>query len=200
MKPQGRLFVIAAPSGAGKTTLRDYLLRTHPRLYFSVSATTRKPRAGEVIHKDYHFVTPEQYQDLLARDEFLEHAEVFGNYYGTLRAPVAEQLAAGNDVLLDVDTKGAKQVKERMPEAVLIFILPPSMAELERRLRQRGTDSEAVIQRRLREANHEMSQRHFFDYMLVNDNLAQAQRALDAILYPQANAHAPQPVSLAHHA
>ncbi|MCX7846450.1 MAG: guanylate kinase [bacterium] len=184
-KPRrGRLFVIAAPSGAGKTTLRDYLLSRHPELYFSVSATTRQPRPGEVIHKDYHFMTLEEYQRHLANGDFLEHAEVFGNLYGTLRKPVEEALAAGRDVLLDVDTKGAKQVKEKIPEAVLIFIMPPSMEELERRLRSRKTDSEETIQRRLREADIEMAQRHFFDYIIVNDDLAKAERELERLLYP----------------
>jgi guanylate kinase len=183
--PRGKVFVIAAPSGAGKTTLRDYLLRTHPDLYFSVSATTRTPRPGEVIHKDYHFMSTAQYDAHLAHDDFLEHAEVFGNYYGTLRAPVEEQLRAGRNVLLDVDTKGAKQVKAKMPDAVLIFIMPPSLEELERRLRTRNTDSEDVIQRRLREARHEIDQRQHFDFIVVNDVLDDAQHALDAIMYPE---------------
>jgi len=186
---RGRLFVIAAPSGAGKTTLRDFLLTRHPDLYFSVSATTRKPRPGEVIHKDYHFMSVEEYQRHLERGDFLEHAEVFGNLYGTLRQPIEDALAAGRNVLLDVDTKGAKQVKAKMPGAVLIFIMPPSMEELERRLRSRKTDSEETIQRRLREAGIEMAQRHFFDHMIVNDDLATAQQQLDALLYPPS----PQP-------
>ncbi len=182
--PRGRLFVIAAPSGAGKTTLRDFLLTRHPDLYFSVSATTRRPRPGEVIHKDYHFMTKDVYDQHLAQGAFLEHAEVFGNYYGTLRAPVEEQLAAGRDVLLDVDTKGARQVKQRMPDALLVFIMPPSMQELERRLRARGADREADIQRRLREAQYEMDQRGIFDHIVVNDRLTDAQRALEQLFYP----------------
>ncbi len=182
--PAGRLFVIAAPSGAGKTTLRDFLLTRHPDLYFSVSATTRQPRPGEIIHKDYHFMSRAEYDRHLAHGDFLEHAEVFGNLYGTLRQPIEDALRAGRNVLLDVDTKGARQVKEKMPDAVLIFIMPPSMEELERRLRRRNTDSEEVIQRRLREAGIEMDQRHFFDHMLVNDNLETAQRQLELLLYP----------------
>lgn len=189
---RGRLFVITAPSGAGKTTLRDYLLTRHPDLYFSVSATTRQPRPGEVIHKDYHFMTVEEYQRHLANGDFLEHAEVFGNLYGTLRQPVEEALAAGRNVLLDVDTKGAKQVKEKMPEAVLIFIMPPSMEELERRLRNRKTETEETIQRRLREAHVEMAQRHFFDHIIVNDDLARAQRELEELLYPGFTAAEPE--------
>lgn len=189
--PRGRLFVIAAPSGAGKTTLRDYLLTRHPDLYFSVSATTRQPRPGEVIHKDYHFMSVDEYNRHLANGDFLEHAEVFGNLYGTLRQPIEEALAAGRNVLLDVDTKGAKQVKEKMPDAVLIFIMPPSTEELERRLRSRKTDSEETIQRRLREAHIEMAQRHFFDHMIVNDDLATAQRQLEELLYPGFNTAAP---------
>lgn len=183
---RGKLFVITAPSGAGKTTLRDYLLTTYPDLYFSVSATTRTPRRGEVINKDYHFMTPEEYRAHQEKGDFLEHAEVFGNYYGTLRTPIEHHLAQGKDVLLDVDTKGARQVKEKMPEAVLIFIMPPSMEELERRLRARNTDTEEVIQRRLKEASYEMDQRHIFDYCIVNDDLSTAQKELSAILYPDA--------------
>jgi guanylate kinase len=125
-----KLFVIAAPSGAGKTTLRDFLLTRHPNLYFSVSTTTRQPRVNEVIHKDYHFITTNEYNQHCDNGNFLEHAEVFGNYYGTLRQPIEEKLQQGCNVLLDVDTKGAKQVKDQMPEAVLIFIMPPTMAEL----------------------------------------------------------------------
>ena len=180
-----RVFVIAAPSGAGKTTLRDYLLKHHPDLYFSVSATTRTPRAGEVIHKDYHFMTKEEYDRHRAQDDFLEHAEVFGNYYGTLRQPVEKNLRAGRKVLLDVDTRGARQVKQKMPEAVLIFIMPPSMEELEKRLRSRGTESEEIIQQRLNEARHEIARNDFFDYIVINDNLAAAQRALDCIIYSE---------------
>lgn len=183
--PRGKVFVIAAPSGAGKTTLRDYLLHAHPDLYFSVSATTRTPRTGEVIHKDYHFMSKAQYDQHLAHGDFLEHAEVFGNYYGTLRAPVEEQLSQGRNVLLDVDTKGARQVKEQMPEALLVFIMPPSIEELERRLRTRNTDCEEVIQRRLREARYEIDQRQCFDFIVVNDTLSNAQAALDAIMYPE---------------
>jgi guanylate kinase len=180
---RGKLFVIAAPSGAGKTTLRDYLLTKHPELYFSVSVTTRRPRPNEIIHKDYHFMTPEEYARHRENGDFLEHAEVFGNYYGTLREPIEEKMAQGKDVLLDVDTKGAKQVKEQIPDAMLIFIMPPSPEELERRLRSRGTDDEEVISRRLKEAQYEMDQRDFFDYCVVNDDLETAQKELDELLY-----------------
>jgi len=181
----GKLFVITAPSGAGKTTMRNYLLENHPDLYFSVSATTRKPRPGEVIHKDYHFMTQEEYNQHLENNNFLEHAEVFGNYYGTLKQPIVERLKKGINVLLDVDTKGAKQVKEKIPDAVLIFIEPPSMEELERRLRNRGTESEEVICKRLREAEFEMAQSDFFDYRIVNDALDVAQKDIEKILYPE---------------
>lgn len=164
--------------------MRDYLLRSHPDLYFSVSATTRQPRAGEVIHKDYHFMTRAEFDQRRVRNEFLEFADVFGNCYGTLRQPVEDKLATGCNVLLDIDTVGAAQVKERMPEAILIFIEPPSMAELERRLRARGTESEEALQRRLREATREMAARHLFDHVVVNDVLVDAQQRLDAIMYP----------------
>lgn len=182
---KGELFVITAPSGAGKTTMRNYLLKNHPDLYFSVSATTRQPRPGEIIHKDYHFMTQEKYNEHLENDNFLEHAEVFGNYYGTLKQPIVDRLEKGIDVLLDVDTKGARQVKEKIPNAVLIFIEPPSMDELERRLRSRGTESEEVVCKRLREAAFEMEQRNFFDYRVVNDNLNEAQKDIENILYPE---------------
>jgi len=181
----GKLFVITAPSGAGKTTLRNYLLENHPNLYFSVSATTRQPRPEEIIHKDYHFMTREKYNEHLENNNFLEHAEVFGNYYGTLKRPIVDRLEKGIDVLLDVDTKGAKQVKEKIPDAVLIFIEPPSMDELERRLRNRGTESEEVICKRLKEAEVEMVQKNFFDYRVVNDNLNKAQKDIENILYPE---------------
>ena len=184
IEKKGKLFVITAPSGAGKTTMRNYLLENYPNLYFSVSATTRQPRPAEVIHKDYHFMTQEKYNEHLENNNFLEHAEVFGNYYGTLKKPIVDRLENGVDVLLDVDTKGAKQVKEKIPDAVLIFIEPPSMVELERRLRSRGTESEEVICKRLREAAFEMEQRTFFDYRVVNDNLKTAQKDIENILFP----------------
>jgi len=185
LNTKGKLFVITAPSGAGKTTMRNYLLENHPDLYFSVSATTRQPRPGEVIHKDYHFMTTEEYNKHLENGNFLEYAEVFGNYYGTLKQPIVDRLEKGINVLLDVDTKGARQVKEKIPEAVLIFIEPPSMDELERRLRSRGTESEEVICKRLREAEFEMRQRDFFDYRVVNDVLETAQKEIENILYPK---------------
>ena len=182
---KGKLFVITAPSGAGKTTMRNYLLENNPELYFSVSATTRQPRPEEVIHKDYHFMTQEEYNNHLNNNNFLEYAEVFGNYYGTLKQPILERLEKGIDVLLDVDTKGAKQVKQKIPNAILIFIEPPSMEELERRLRSRGTESEEVICKRLREAEFEMAQRDFFDYRVANDILEDARKEIDNILYPK---------------
>ncbi len=182
---KGKLFVITAPSGAGKTTMRNYLLENNPDLYFSVSATTRQPRPEEVIHKDYHFMTQEKYNNHLNNNNFLEHAEVFGNYYGTLKQPILERLEKGIDVLLDVDTKGAKQVKQKISEAILIFIEPPSMEELERRLRSRGTESEEVICKRLREAEFEMAQRDFFDYRVVNDVLEDARKEIGNILSPR---------------
>jgi guanylate kinase len=185
LNTKGKLFVITAPSGAGKTTMRNYLLENHPDLYFSVSATTRQPRPEEVIHKDYHFMATEEYNKHLEDGNFLEYAEVFGNYYGTLKQPIVDRLENGINVLLDVDTKGARQVKEKIPEAVLIFIEPPSMDELERRLRSRGTESEEVICKRLREAEFEMGQRDFFDYRVVNDVLETAQKEIENILYPK---------------
>jgi len=129
-------------------------------------------------------MTPAEYKKHLKEGDFLEHAEVFGNYYGTLRQPIDDCLENGQNVLLDVDTKGALQVKEKIPEAMLIFIEPPSMEELEKRLRGRGTESEEVIKRRLKEAQVEMDKRHLFDFLVVNDNLEQAQKDLDSLMYP----------------
>ncbi|HET7649889.1 MAG TPA: guanylate kinase [Gammaproteobacteria bacterium] len=179
---RGRLYLITAPSGAGKTSLVKALVQSHPRLEFSISYTTRPKRPTETEGRDYHFVGVDEFRRMIEAGEFLEHAQVFDNYYGTARHTVESSLGAGRDVLLEIDWQGARQVREALPEAVSIFILPPSRAELERRLRNRGTDSDEVIARRLRDAVADMSHWSEFDYVVVNDNFALAQTALGDIL------------------
>jgi guanylate kinase len=171
---RGRLFVIAAPSGAGKTSLVRALMEREPGLRFSISYTTRKPRPSEIHGRDYFFVAKEDFERMVAGGEFLEHARVFDNYYGTARAQVEVSLAAGQDLILEIDWQGAQQVRAALPECLSIFILPPSRAELERRLRGRATDSEDVIQRRLSDAAADIAHWSEFDYVVVNDDFAQA--------------------------
>jgi guanylate kinase len=181
-KTRGRLWVIAAPSGAGKTSLVRELLERDPRLRFSISYTTRARRSSEVDERDYFFVTPEQFQELVQRNAFLEHAQVFDNWYGTSREQVDRLLDAGHSVLLEIDWQGARQVRERAPEAGSIFILPPNVAELERRLRLRGTDSEATIRRRLRDSLADMTHWDEFEHVVVNDDFEAAAGRLAAII------------------
>jgi guanylate kinase len=187
---QGRLFVITAPSGAGKTTLTRALLAADPDLRFSVSYTTRPPRAGEVDGKDYFFVDRPRFEGMIAAGELLEHAQVFGNYYGTGRAQIERHTSAGHNVILDIDWQGARQVRSRMAESVLVFIMPPSTGELERRLRGRATDSDEVIARRLSEALADMAHWDEFDYVVINDDVPAALAALQAILDGRGAAHA----------
>jgi guanylate kinase len=178
---RGHLFVIAAPSGAGKTSLLHALMRRRPGVGFSVSCTTRQPRAGEQDGRDYHFIGREEFERLVAAGEFIEHASVFGNLYGTRRSVVEPALAAGRDLVLEIDWQGARQVRERLPEAVQIFILPPSRAELEARLRKRGSDSDEAIARRLGESVEEMSHWREFDYVIVNRDFDGALAELEAV-------------------
>lgn len=178
---RGRVFVIAAPSGAGKTSLVKKLLENDPNRRFSVSTTTREQREGEVDGVDYHFVDDAEFRRLLAADAFLEHARVFDNWYGTTRAAVESERAAGHDVILEIDWQGARQVRDRLPECIGIFILPPSRAELERRLRSRATDSDEVIARRLRDAAADIAHWEEFDHVVVNDRLEAALAALEAV-------------------
>lgn len=182
MNKPGRLLLIAAPSGAGKTSLVRELLRSHPNLRFSVSYTTRPRRPNEVDGRDYHFVDEAEFARMAAAGEFLEHARVFDYGYGTARRSVRAELNQGHDVLLEIDWQGAAQVRTAMPEALSIFILPPSRAELESRLRTRATDSEAVIQRRLRDAVGDMSHWREFAYVVVNDAFPRALQELEEIL------------------
>lgn len=178
----GKLFVISAPSGAGKTTLVKELVNGDPGIVFSISYTTRPKRPGEVDGKDYFFVGKPEFETMAAAGEFLEHARVFDNYYGTHRGQVAEQLARGRHVVLEIDWQGAQQVRAAMPEAKTVFILPPSRTELERRLRSRATDSEETIARRLREAQTDMSHWSEFDYVVVNDRFDAALESLRQIV------------------
>jgi len=179
---RGRLFVFAAPSGAGKTTLVHALVTKHPELRFSISYTTREPRVNEAHEVDYLFVSKDEFMRLRDAGEMLEYAEVFDNYYATSRSQVENHLAQNRDVVLEIDWQGARQVRESMPECVTVFILPPSFAELERRLRDRRTDSAAVIARRLQDAHSDMSHWQEFDYVIINDDLGQAVIDLEAVL------------------
>jgi guanylate kinase len=178
----GTLFVVAAPSGAGKSTLVNALLEREPAISLSVSHTTRPPRAGEEYGRHYYFVERDAFEREVADGVFLEHAEVHGNLYGTSRAVVQSLLAQGRDVLLEIDWQGAEQIRRSKPDCVSVFILPPSRAELERRLRGRGSDSAEVIERRLRNSRGEIAHAHEFDYILVNDVFEQAVADLQAIV------------------
>jgi guanylate kinase len=182
MVRSANLFVIAAPSGAGKTTLVHALVKRNPDLQFSVSYTTRKQRKNEVDGRDYFFVNEQRFLELKGQHELLESAVVFDNHYGTSRTQVQQYLDAGQSVILEIDWQGAQQVRESMPACVSIFILPPSRTELERRLRDRQTDSEEVIERRLRDALGDMSHWDEFDYVIINDDLELAVSNLEAVL------------------
>jgi guanylate kinase len=171
---RGKLFVIAAPSGAGKTSLVKALLERTPALHVSVSHTTRNKRPTEEHGREYYFVSVPEFQSLVEKDEFLEHARVFDNYYGTGREPVEAQLGKGHDVVLEIDWQGARQVRKALPECKTIFILPPSRRALEERLRNRATDSNEVIERRLRDAVGDMTHSREFDYVVVNDDFEHA--------------------------
>jgi guanylate kinase len=179
---RGRLFVVAAPSGAGKTSLVRALMEREPGLRFSISYTTRRQRPREQHGRDYFFVDREEFDRMVEAGEFLEHAQVFDNRYGTARRVVEEALAAGQDLILEIDWQGARQVRAALPECVSVFILPPSRVELERRLRGRGTDSEEVIRRRLRDAASDMTHWDEFDYVVVNDDFDKALGELCAIV------------------
>ena len=195
----GNLFIISAPSGSGKSTLTNEVRHVVPNLEFSISYTTRPPRGSEQSGREYFFVSREEFERMLAEDEFLEYAEVFGNYYGTAKRFLREATARGHDLLLDIDVQGAAQVKQKVSEAVSIFILPPSRAELERRLRRRAEadddlqrkllgdgarpfNTEDIIQRRLQTASREIENFSQYDYILVNDRLEQSIDTLKSIV------------------
>lgn len=176
------VFIVSAPSGSGKSTLVSRLLKRDSSLLFSVSYTTRAARGNEVDGEDYRFVSREDFERRIAAGEFLEHAEVFGNYYGTHRGILEQARTAGRDLVLDIDVQGARQLKCQIPEAVTVFILAPSRQILEHRLRARGEDREDVIERRLREAAEEIRNYHAYDYILVNRDLEQSDQTLSAIV------------------
>lgn len=182
---RGKLFVIAAPSGAGKTSLVRALMQRRPALRFSISYTTRQQRPNERHSHDYFFVDKLEFERMVAAQEFLEHARVFDNYYGTSRAQVERLLDDSQDVLLEIDWQGAQQIRRALPECRTIFVLPPSREALEQRLRSRGTDAEDVIARRLRDSLADLSHWNEFDYIVVNDDFERATADLEAIVTGQ---------------
>jgi guanylate kinase len=179
---KGRLFIFSAASGTGKTSLAKALVERLPDLAFSVSHTTRAPRPGEQHGVHYYFVNQTQFDEMVAADRFLEHANVFGNSYGTSRAATENLLRQGKNIILDIDWQGARAIKEKMPESVSVFILPPSRAALEQRLTGRGQDTPEVIARRMREAVSEMSHYQEFDHVVVNDDFEAALKDLQTVI------------------
>lgn len=179
---EGSLYVISGPSGAGKGTLVSRVLEVCPDIVLSISATTRKPREGELDGVHYHFLSVDEFEDTIAHDGFIEWAKVHSNYYGTPLAPIKGHLAAGDTVLLEIDVQGAFQVLEKLPQAKLIFIAPPSIEELERRLRGRGTETDDVIAQRLANATGEMEASRDYDHIIVNDDLERATKELVRVL------------------
>ena len=182
MREKGKLIVISGPSGAGKSTVVFKAIEGREDICFSTSVTTRSPRPGEVDGREYFFVNFERFREMVENDELLEHAEYVANRYGTPRAYVEQRMSEGMNVLLDIEVQGARQVRKKMPEAVLIFIAPPSIEELERRLRGRGTDTEAAIEGRLIRARQEFQEADFYDYLIVNDDVEKAASKLNAII------------------
>jgi guanylate kinase len=178
----GLLFVVSAPSGTGKTTVVEELARCCPTVRQSLSYTSRRARPGEADGVDYNFVSRQTFEDMVARDEFLEWADIFGDLYGTCRADTERALSAGWDLILVIDVQGARQVRARLPHAVAVFVLPPSFEVLEARLRGRAKDSEAAIQRRLETARREVDAVHEYDYVVVNDVLERCVEEIDAIV------------------
>ena len=183
--PQGTLFIVSAPSGAGKTSLVRELIESLDGIRVSVSHTTRAQRRGEVDGVNYHFVNIAEFEAMISQGEFFEYAQVFDNFYGTSRSAVEALLKAGQDVILEIDWQGAQQVREQVPDSVSIFILPPSCDELERRLANRSTDAHATIARRMRDAVSEMSHYDEYDYLVINDDFTTALRELQALVIAQ---------------
>ena len=181
-KTRGQLVVLSGPSGVGKSTVISELLSQRDNIYFSVSFTTRAPRVGEADGINYNFVAREQFEAMIANDELLEYAEYVNNYYGTSLKLIQEKMDAGIDVLLDIEVQGAAKVRAKCPDAVFIFIIPPSFEELSRRLRGRNTDSEEVIAGRLQKAREEYREIHRYDYLVVNDKVSAAAAEINAIL------------------
>jgi guanylate kinase len=194
LQRRGLMLVLSSPSGAGKTTLSRRLLQTDPDIVMSVSATTRAPRPNEVEGQDYFFVSPAKFDEMVEAGEFLEHANVFGNKYGTPRGAVMAALEAGKDVLFDIDCQGTQQLKVQAREDLAsVFVLPPSKAELERRLRIRAQDSETVVRQRMAKASDELSHWAEYDYLLLNDDIQHAQGKLEEILRVERSRRARQP-------
>lgn len=183
---RGKLVVLTGPSGVGKGTLLRSLLQRHPDLYLSVSATTRSPRPGEVDGKNYYFVSRSAFEQMVAEGEFLEWAEFAGNYYGTPRTPVEKKIAEGKWVILEIELQGARQIRKNFPDALRIFILPPSIPELEYRIRNRGQDTEEAISRRLQRAQEEIDAASEFDIQIVNDDFEKALDRIEAALFATA--------------
>ena len=182
MQEKGKLIVISGPSGAGKSTVVFKAIEGREDVCFSTSVTTRKPRPGEVDGREYFFVDPDRFKEMVENDELLEHAEYVANSYGTPRAYVEEKLEAGVNVLLDIEVQGARQVHEKMPDAVKIFIIPSSLETLEKRLKGRGTDTERAIEARLIRARQEYQEADFYDYLIINDDADKAAKELSAII------------------
>jgi guanylate kinase len=181
-KRQGIIFILSAPSGAGKTTLYHGLRKAYPEIKLSVSCTTRAQRKGEVNGQDYRFIRVEQFEAMKSNGEFAEWASVHGNSYGTPRKPLDHSVQSGSDILLDIDVQGARQIKQAYPNAVSIFLLPPSLRELRRRLAARGTDGKEIIRRRLANAQDEIKARIYYDYYVVNREVNEAVRVLSSIV------------------
>ncbi len=179
---RGKTFIVSGPSGVGKSTVLNALLERRSNVYFSVSATTRDPRPGEEDGVHYHFLDVDTFRSWIVNDEFLEYAEYVGNFYGTPKKYVDAAMNGGKDVILDIEVQGAIQVTSKRPDTVRIFIAPPSWAELERRLTERGTDSQEKIQKRLLRAKVEFQTAHTYDYFVINDTVENAVRELDAIM------------------
>ena len=182
MSDRGKLIVISGPSGAGKSTVVFKAIEGRDDVCFSTSVTTRKPRPGEVDGREYFFIDRERFTEMVAKDELLEHAEYVSNCYGTPRAYVEEKLASGMNVMLDIEIQGARQVRAKMPEAVMIFVVPPTLEELRRRLEGRGTDTAEAIEGRLARARQEYREADFYDYIIVNDDIDVAAKELSAIM------------------
>lgn len=184
-KNKGSLFIVSAPSGTGKTTLCKNILSRIPSLRFSVSYTTRKPRANEVNNNDYTFISKEEFREMIRRDEFLEWAEVYGEFYGTSKKRVEELTQSGFDVLLDIDVQGAMQIKRNYRIGTYIFILPPSLDELRRRLEKRGTDSKVELEKRLKSAIEEIKNYKYYEYVIINKDIDLAIKEFEAIILSQ---------------
>ncbi|MBR0199524.1 MAG: guanylate kinase [Oscillospiraceae bacterium] len=182
MNEKGKLIVISGPSGSGKSTVVNKAIQGRKDMCFSTSVTTRSPRPGEVDGKDYFFIDPQRFQEMVERDELLEHAQYVSHSYGTPRAFVEQKLNDALNVILDIEVQGARQVREKMKDAVLIFIVPPSLEELRRRLVNRGTDAADVIEARLQRASEELKEADLYDYLIINDDLETAAREFTSIL------------------